>query len=781
MHFKPKIANILHIFLLHLDKKYVMINIYVPIYACSFFNNAQNSLGEETMKKILSIILSVIILAGAFSMWISAEEDMTFSYNMSVDGKQTKYVEPGDIITVVMYLERTDAKENYIMYGMQSEIRYDGTFFELVLGSWVLGPGISTNADPEKGDIAMTDGRHREFYMNFVSLSGGTAWRSNTLVGTFQLKVKATSGASEITNQDAKVSHKDGRGQYKSTINSVTVIVSSDCEVKFDTNGGSEVSSQSVSIGEKLKAVKDPVKEGYTFEGWYTDNTYTVKWDFNKDLVKKNMTLYAKWSKIPEYKVTFVTNGGSAVDSITVREDGKISAIDDPTKDGYIFKGWYKDSALTKAWDFSKDTVTADTTIYAKWEQIQYFDVVFDSNGGSKVDKITVEKGSKLSNVPNPAKDGYTFKGWYKDSTFKNKWNFNKDTVTSNITLYAKWEKKSTTKEYTVTFVTNSDTQISSIKVASGSKLNAFDDPVKEGYEFGGWYKDEALTQAWDFENDTVTENTTLYAKWDKIIPGYTVNFDTNCDLTVDSVTVKEGQKLESLAVLEREGYTFIGWYKDEALTEAFDIENDVITSDITLYAKWEEIIVVPDEFTVNFETNGGSKVDSVTVESGSKLEHIDHPSKDGYYFAGWYKDEALTEMWDFNTDTVTADTTLYAKWSETPVKLPCGQGETPQDPQTPDGFPWKWLLLIIGILLIFILILIIAFKKKVSFESNGGSSVKPVRVFKNKLVKKPIDPVKEGHTFAGWYKDEYLTEAWDFENDKVEKTMTLYAKWTEI
>ena len=708
MHFKPKIANILHIFLLHLDKKYVMINIYVPIYACSFFNNAQNSLGEETMKKILSIILSVIILAGAFSMWISAEEDMTFSYNMSVDGKQTKYVEPGDIITVVMYLERTDAKENYIMYGMQSEIRYDGTFFELVLGSWVLGPGISTNADPEKGDIAMTDGRHREFYMNFVSLSGGTAWRSNTLVGTFQLKVKATSGASEITNQDAKVSHKDGRGQYKSTINSVTVIVSSDCEVKFDTNGGSEVSSQSVSIGEKLKAVKDPVKEGYTFEGWYTDNTYTVKWDFNKDLVKKNMTLYAKWSKIPEYKVTFVTNGGSAVDSITVREDGKISAIDDPTKDGYIFKGWYKDSALTKAWDFSKDTVTADTTIYAKWEQIQYFDVVFDSNGGSKVDKITVEKGSKLSNVPNPAKDGYTFKGWYKDSTFKNKWNFNKDTVTSNITLYAKWEKKSTTKEYTVTFVTNSDTQISSIKVASGSKLNAFDDPVKEGYEFGGWYKDEALT-------------------------------------------------------------------------EAFDIENDVITSDITLYAKWEEIIVVPDEFTVNFETNGGSKVDSVTVESGSKLEHIDHPSKDGYYFAGWYKDEALTEMWDFNTDTVTADTTLYAKWSETPVKLPCGQGETPQDPQTPDGFPWKWLLLIIGILLIFILILIIAFKKKVSFESNGGSSVKPVRVFKNKLVKKPIDPVKEGHTFAGWYKDEYLTEAWDFENDKVEKTMTLYAKWTEI
>ena len=116
----------------------------------------------------------------------------------------------------------------------------------------------------------------------------------------------------------------------------------------------------------KLTAPAAPTKEGYRFGGWYYDNNGgKAKWNFDTDTVTRAMTLTANW--VQTYTVTFETSGGSAVAPVTVDAGSTVTKPADPTKSGYTFGGWYKDSTLQTPWDFANGTVTADTTLYAKW------------------------------------------------------------------------------------------------------------------------------------------------------------------------------------------------------------------------------------------------------------------------------------------------------------------------------------------------------------------------------------------------------------------------------
>lgn len=242
------------------------------------------------MKKILFSILLFLILGTGISVTVSAEEN-SFYFELMADGKKEKEVKPGDIITIVLRLKRTDSSEPYMMYAMQDEIRYDSTFFELVEGSEMLSEGIA------KTDIEMVD-RDREFYMNYLSMSGGNQWNADTLIGSFQLKVIGESGVSRITSQDCLVSVRDGIGSYPCEGNELTFIISTECIVNFMTNGGTEIENQIVQYGEKIIRPDDPKRKGYRLEGWYKDIHLTEKWDFDKDTVKNNMSLYAKWVEV---------------------------------------------------------------------------------------------------------------------------------------------------------------------------------------------------------------------------------------------------------------------------------------------------------------------------------------------------------------------------------------------------------------------------------------------------------------------------------------------------
>ncbi|MDC2706738.1 InlB B-repeat-containing protein [Bacteroides ovatus] len=135
--------------------------------------------------------------------------------------------------------------------------------------------------------------------------------------------------------------------------------------VNFDTQGGSKISSQTVSNGEKVTEPAKPTRDGYAFAGWYTEDSYTHNWDFEEEIVTHDLTLYAKW-ETAEFMVTFDTKGGSSISAQPVARGAKVERPLPPTKDGFVFDDWYADAALTQVYDFNT-LVSGNITLYAKW------------------------------------------------------------------------------------------------------------------------------------------------------------------------------------------------------------------------------------------------------------------------------------------------------------------------------------------------------------------------------------------------------------------------------
>jgi uncharacterized repeat protein (TIGR02543 family) len=222
--------------------------------------------------------------------------------------------------------------------------------------------------------------------------------------------------------------------------------------VFYDSNGGSNVASQKLTTAGKITKPADPTKEGFDFDGWYKDEAFKLKWNFDTDTLDRNITLYAKWKEQEGksyFAVTFESNGGSHVAGFEVVEGGKIHKPADPVKANNNFDGWYKEAALTSAWNFDTDTVTKATTLYAKWTPIDpnsTWKITFSLNGapGTKPVDINVTKGAAAGNLfpADPTWADHTFKGWFESAqAAAGDTRYTKDTlITKNLNLFASWE-----------------------------------------------------------------------------------------------------------------------------------------------------------------------------------------------------------------------------------------------------------------------------------------------------------------------------------------------------
>ena len=220
-----------------------------------------------------------------------------------------------------------------------------------------------------------------------------------------------------------------------------------------------------------------------------------------------------------------------------------------------------------------------------KREEVEKFTVTFVAEGVT-IDPVQVRSGGKVT-LPTPEKEGYEFKGWFTDSDFTTP--FNPDTpITEDLTLYALFEEI-TVPQYKVTFNSNGGSEVAEQTVLEGEKAVKPADPTREGYEFAGWFTDEELKNEFDFDTE-ITANITLYAKWE---PLFKVSLVLNGGIAkldgkaVTELYVKSGEVLPTL-VLEKPLNDFAGWFTDEGLTTAFDLET-AISQNLTLYAKWEE------------------------------------------------------------------------------------------------------------------------------------------------------------------------------------------------
>ncbi len=145
-----------------------------------------------------------------------------------------------------------------------------------------------------------------------------------------------------------------------------------------------------------------------------------------------------------KYTVAFNVHGGTPIASIEVDADSLLAAPTAPTRDGFDFAGWYKESTYATPWNFETDTVTANVTLHAKWDEIvpiETYTITFDSKGGSAVDPVDVASNEFLALPENPTREGFIFSGWYINENYANPWNFTKDYATANTTLYARWKE----------------------------------------------------------------------------------------------------------------------------------------------------------------------------------------------------------------------------------------------------------------------------------------------------------------------------------------------------
>ncbi|WP_052723567.1 tail fiber protein [Paenibacillus wulumuqiensis] len=208
--------------------------------------------------------------------------------------------------------------------------------------------------------------------------------------------------------------------------------------VTFDSQGGSPAAEQTVNYGAYAVQPPAPTKTGYTFGGWYVDTSFTVPFEFNHTAVTGNLTVYARWT-VNSHTVRFDTYGGSAVADMAVISGEKAMQPTAPSRTGYLFAGWYTDSARTQPFDFNLTPITGDLMLYAKWVTEAYT-VTFNTYGGTDVQDVFVEYGGTLAEPAQPVKNGYRFDGWYTDGALSERFRFGVTPLTGNLTLYAGWQ-----------------------------------------------------------------------------------------------------------------------------------------------------------------------------------------------------------------------------------------------------------------------------------------------------------------------------------------------------
>ena len=355
-----------------------------------------------------------------------------------------------------------------------------------------------------------------------------------------------------------------------------------------NVEGATNENPASYNVETETITLKDPVKPGYTFGGWYKDGEFTTQVTEIIQGTTGNITFYAKWVKEGDYTITYVNvDGATNENPASYNVETETITLKDPVKTGYTFAGWYK------AEDFTGGAVTEITqgttgniTLYAKWELVSYT-INYELGGGTNAPEnpasYNVETGTIT--LKNPTKDKYDFKGWYRTEDFTG------DAVTEiaqgstgNITLYAKW-----LENYTITYELNGGINVPENPAGYNVETETITlkAPTKDKYDFKGWYKDGEFTSKVTEIIQGTTGNITLYAKWE--LESYTITYELDGGTNAPENPAGYNVETETITLKDpaKPGYTFAGWYKDGEFTDEITEIAQGSTGDITLYAKW--------------------------------------------------------------------------------------------------------------------------------------------------------------------------------------------------
>ncbi|CDE09098.1 putative uncharacterized protein [Bacillus sp. CAG:988] len=500
--------------------------------------------------------------------------------------------------------------------------------------------------DPNGGSVSTT------FKMVTFNSNYGTLPKPSRSGYNFLGWFTAKEGGTEVTSSTRMTTPKNHTLYAHWSVDSFTVT--------FNANGGSvSPSSKSVTYGATYGTLPTPSRTGYKFLGWYTSKTGGTKVTSSTKVTNgKNHTLYAQWSASSS-SVIYNANGGSvSPSSKSVTYGNTYGTLPTPSRTGYKFLGWFTSiTGGTQVTPSTKVTTTETHTIYAHW-QANTFTVTYDANGGSvSPSSKNVTYGGTYGTLAKPSKSGYDFAGWYTAASGGTKvTSSTKVTATSNHKIYAHWSDNT----YTVTFDANGGSVSPTSKtVTSAAPYGTLPTPTRNGYTFTGWYWHVGSNGGAIITSDTkvtATSDHTLVAHWS--LSAFTLSFNGNGGSTPASRSVNAGEAYGTLPTSSRTGYDFIGWFTAASGGTQVSANTKMGNANTTLYAHWKK-----KYYTLTFDSNGGSAVGSRSVGYGDAYGTLPTPTRQGYYFEGWYTSASGgTRVWE-PTTMGAGNVTVYAHW----------------------------------------------------------------------------------------------------------------------
>ena len=360
---------------------------------------------------------------------------------------------------------------------------------------------------------------------------------------------------------------------------------------ELDNGVNSENNVATYTVEDLPVLFENATKEGYEFKGWFTDANCTVAFEGLTAENAGNLTLFAKWEKIlVPHTVTYLDHNRNVIGSDIFYESGE----DQPLRasyelDGYIFRGWVNPRQPMIVYTCIPAGTAEDITVMANMEKVDVYHKVNYFINGVEHSSVNFKEEEGLAELLAYSKVGYEFDGWYNE--LDDKVTSIPANTTEDVNLYATL----TVITYTVHYY-DCDTQLNfelASYTVSDTDIALPALPEKVGVVAIGWYT------TFDFSGDKLTviaAGTTgdlvLYAKYDSL--KYTVTYNTN-GAENDPRNIAEythGNIPTLYAPQNRDGYVFGGWYTNgEFSGDAVESLHEFANQDVTLYAKWIEIV----------------------------------------------------------------------------------------------------------------------------------------------------------------------------------------------
>ena len=553
--------------------------------------------------------------------------------------------------------------------------------------------------------------------------------------------------------------------------------------VSFDANyegGIAQPASKSVVYHSPYGTMAVCEREGYHFDGWYTESAGGVYVASTSECsIAEDHTLYAHWIEKPkaQHIVSFNTNGGSYIDAQKIT-DGECAARPqaDPTKTGYSFDDWYADAEFKNKFDFTIP-VTSPSTVYARWNVNSY---TINWLGGLKGDTLITSTREEYNSYPAFPKEeegkleieGYVFSGW--DPEF--------EPVTQDTSYRAVYMQKD--PEYcfvTVRVTTGQNTNSIVRRIKKGNSIGPLSRPE---YRFDGWYDNISFEGKPSATYGPVYSDTTIFARY---IPKQFLISWMDGEVTLATEMCAYDTRPEYKGApekLQKEGYVFTGWTPEIVpVREA---------------ASYKAVFVSKSEgqCIVSFDSCGGTPVSAKRLNTGEKATPPEpEPERTGYHFDGWYRDRAYTLPFDFD-EPVRQDLILFAKWIPKDYVITWNVdgrkkeelysfGVMPDYGSVPvkDGFVftgWDPALRPVEGETSYTAQFSELDKEKliVDFNTLGGSHIAAQKLaFGDKAARPAAAPSRTDYAFTGWFEDAGGTKAFDFDKP-VTTDITVYAGW---